>query len=353
METVDDMSSKEHENDPFVLLPLELIRQILERCGPVSVVSASAVCPRWQQACSDDLLWRTFVKQLWKDKVFIPQEAKDLLEKGCAREAYKLSFIDSKRKTLRPNELRNNIWSFRFKLSAGPAWILNDPWWSHQELPKALFREDGHMEGTRTDTIFPYKYHEAPTSTREDPMFDRLQVANFPNYSIFRTPDWGWLMQSCWCILCSFPLPPRGSDPEFENMCETVTVNDQLAEVNRYNNDAMRQMGEMGEMGFENDEDDEIEQAWNENQNNHDALALAIRLLNNVGVQLNAAQIEQLRRPRQEDGEAAEEDQEEQRAPEVDVVEEDDWPVDGYDDEERDPSYEPEAPNRRQQPRRQ
>jgi len=99
----------------------------------------------------------------------------------------------------------------------------------------------------------------------------------------------------------------------------------------------------------------------------------AIRLLNNVGVQLNAAQIEQLRRPRQEDGEAAEEDQEEQRAPEVDVVEEDDWPVDGYDDEvrvlgelisrhpsnslytkqERDPSYEPEAPNRRQQPRRQ
>ncbi len=122
--------------------------------------------------------------------------------------------MDSRRKHLRPSELTGTIWSFRFKLSAGPAWILNDPWWSHQELPKAIFREDGTMEGTRTDTIFPYKYGTAPNSTPEDPMIDRVQVANFPPYLV-------WRAGSNFAFLVSFvypttpalvPSPPRFSD---------------------------------------------------------------------------------------------------------------------------------------------
>ncbi len=42
-------------------------------------------------------------------------------------------------------------------------------------------------------------------------------------------------MQSCWALYTSFEMPPKGADPLLEEAGLMVTVDEQMAEVRRYN----------------------------------------------------------------------------------------------------------------------
>jgi hypothetical protein len=51
-------------------------------------------------------------------------------------------------------------------------------------------------------------------------------------------PQWIMHWQSCWALYTSFAMPPKGTDPLLEEANLEVTVEEQIAEVRRYNHSA-------------------------------------------------------------------------------------------------------------------
>ena len=45
-----------------------------------------------------------------------------------------------------------------------------------------------------------------------------------PTKVVARHPNWGFIMDGCWSVACSFPLPPRGEDPSLEDAALPITV---------------------------------------------------------------------------------------------------------------------------------
>lgn len=50
----------------------------------------------------------------------------------------------------------------------------------------------------------------------------------FPFMQVMRSKNWGFLLQSCWAILLSYPIPLFGVDLELEKQCEIITTADQV-----------------------------------------------------------------------------------------------------------------------------
>lgn len=45
---------------------------------------------------------------------------------------------------------------------------------------------------------------------------------------VMRSANWGFVLQSCWCVMVSFTLPLPGEDPDLEALCEVITTDDQV-----------------------------------------------------------------------------------------------------------------------------
>jgi hypothetical protein len=67
-------------------------------------------------------------RDLWRDKFYVAQKFKDLLDRGEAKEAYKGSWEDRKRDWLTEEELCEFTWQWRFKEGGLYAIDVNDIW---------------------------------------------------------------------------------------------------------------------------------------------------------------------------------------------------------------------------------
>jgi len=62
------------------------------------------------------------------------------------------------------------------------------------------------------------------------------RVNFFPPYLVFRDErNWGFILESCWTVHTSFPMPARGEDAYLEDENLHVQANDQAFECFLYN----------------------------------------------------------------------------------------------------------------------
>ena len=176
-------------------------------------------------------------------------------ERACL-EAYKTSVQDAAERQYllateeflyNPATQTGTIWSFRFKESAGADWTQLDPWYAGQRARQMIFLADGtcrpyhRNNDNRNDNQDNDQDNDQdnninrPAQPQDDPMvtpmtwrfitrpmdlptrpvgsYVRITVGNrdVPTYAVRRSPtgNWGFVMESCWGLFCSFDLPPR------------------------------------------------------------------------------------------------------------------------------------------------
>eukprot|EP00186_Timspurckia_oligopyrenoides_P004781 CAMPEP_0182442724 /NCGR_PEP_ID=MMETSP1172-20130603/1625_1 /TAXON_ID=708627 /ORGANISM="Timspurckia oligopyrenoides, Strain CCMP3278" /LENGTH=428 /DNA_ID=CAMNT_0024637741 /DNA_START=44 /DNA_END=1330 /DNA_ORIENTATION=+ len=263
------------------------------------------VCKSWWIASRSESLWRELRDELWSSKVYVSQEIRDM---QYAREAYKESLKDAKRTWLTKEELVAFEWSFRFKAAAGEHWTESDPWWQSppapvsaaegesvsQQNPQGVspsdlsedavehrqngrqaivvrFGEDGSVLGRgqmHSSQQFRWRFVEQSCG-RTAPLGSFVRVNQFPAYVVSRhAKNWAFIMESCWVVLCSFPMPPQGSDPLLEDENLSVTVDYQSMEAMAYNHRVTRfyfndlaegNSDEESEMEYEDDDDEDAD----------------------------------------------------------------------------------------------
>eukprot|EP00471_Norrisiella_sphaerica_P006383 CAMPEP_0184482996 /NCGR_PEP_ID=MMETSP0113_2-20130426/4599_1 /TAXON_ID=91329 /ORGANISM="Norrisiella sphaerica, Strain BC52" /LENGTH=324 /DNA_ID=CAMNT_0026863095 /DNA_START=180 /DNA_END=1154 /DNA_ORIENTATION=- len=167
-----------------------------------------------------------------------------------AKKAYENSILDSRRQHPTRDELLQFEWRFRFKESAGTHWMQIDPYWAHDHKgskfastivrkfdPNGTLRRLDNFEALRSFSEYNNDFKWAVKETSSDgKLIKRIQVNHFPSYVSSRHPkNWGFIMQSCWVLWTSFPMPARGQDELLDDNHLAVNVDDQMEEVHRYN----------------------------------------------------------------------------------------------------------------------
>ncbi|KAL0484002.1 pof1 [Acrasis kona] len=220
--------------------------------------SCSVVSKYWNELSEANWLWQNLCNKLWQDKVYVPQKFVQMTKDGSAKKAYFESIADSQRQHLTLEELCDVTWYFRFKSSAGEAWTNMDPWWSNKPASCVQFFRDGTMKRdmmvARPDGEMPkftWKFNEGSMG-RKGVQGSYIRVNNFPTYCVSRVQkNWGFIMQSCWALSASFPLPLLGEDPELEDENLEVTVDRQQTEAFAYNTGLHAQFDQFGEVNVE------------------------------------------------------------------------------------------------------
>lgn len=169
--------------------------------------------------------------------------------------ACQLSTYDAKfREELRPEELcfdtdtgEGIVWDFRFKETAGADWTSFDPWWTGGKARKMAFLRDGSVkqimqqDDSTKFTLYPpfldtnqnrqrppdevdesapsfemsWRFVEKPMDLPARPSGSYLRLTvdgrDVPTYVVHRsrTGDWGFVIESCWGVYSSTPLPRR------------------------------------------------------------------------------------------------------------------------------------------------
>jgi hypothetical protein len=214
-------------------------------------------------------------ESVWNRKAHVCWRAVHQKQSVGSMVAYRESCHDGRnRHEITPIELcfdpltgRGTVWYFRFKESAGSAWTSLDPWYSGLQARKMVFLRDGTiwdlLPSTTLETLGgdedqPHKpgssfrlipaffdtlaahvrepaqnQHQNVTVPPRDGMkwrfilqpmdqpvrprgaFVRINVGgrDVPTYIVQRSPtqNWGFVMENCWGVFASFPLPLRQS----------------------------------------------------------------------------------------------------------------------------------------------
>ena len=203
--------------------------------------------------------WEARCSHLWDRKVYVPLRARKLRASGDARAALRLSIEDAERTWLTDDELCAFDWNFRFKASAGESWTEEDPYWNDLpptrvrfEMPTAAGGEVGgeadgaESRGTMKPSGFEMLEHRSlrwqwAKGRGEDVGGDRSRLELYvdgrkvPTYHVARHSNWGFLMQSCWVLYTSFPMPVRGTDPSLDDEALEITIERQSREARAYN----------------------------------------------------------------------------------------------------------------------
>ena len=244
--------------DTTSLIPDELLCDILSFLDVESLSVTRTISKRLNRLGSRDQSgWSLHCAMLWKGKVSIPSAAREARQEGNSLNACRLSVHDgNSRQEISLEELcfdpetgKGTIWYFRFKESAGAAWTSFDPW--HAGLPcrKMVFLGDGTVQELVADSSTPYSFRvdqpflDAPnrhhlafmgdeatteaeismkwrflsspmdTPSRPRGAYVRLNVAgrDVPTYIARRSPtgNWGFVLENCWGLFASFPLPRK------------------------------------------------------------------------------------------------------------------------------------------------
>jgi hypothetical protein len=205
-----------------------------ELCTTIALVSKS-----WFELQNSNWLWENLCEKLWSDKVYIPKKFINM-KPNAAKLAYIGSLHDSKRGYVTVDELCSFEWQFRFKEAAGSAWTENDPYWQGKPPSVTHFFPDGTM---KRDTIvrapdfkFTWRFVDSSSGKKGEPG-SFIRINNFPTYCVSRVQrNWGFIMQSCWALSASFPLPPLNcTDNDLDDAHLDVTTETQQAEAFAYN----------------------------------------------------------------------------------------------------------------------
>jgi hypothetical protein len=240
---------------PFAILPDEIICKIFSYLDIESLIESRCVSQRFKTLASrDDAGWKSMCNVLWRRKAHVCWRSIQLKEANSSMEAYRESCRDGRsRHEISPNELcfdpmtgRGTIWYFRFKETAGPSWTSFDPWYRGLDARKMVFLRDGTVwqllsgdtPGSSLElkpAFFDADAHNlplaqtAPSSRVEmkwrfvlQPMdlplrplgaYVRLNVGgrDVPTHVVHRSPtgNWGFVLENCWGVFASFPLPRR------------------------------------------------------------------------------------------------------------------------------------------------
>lgn len=226
-------------------------------------------------ASRDEAGWLSICESVWNRKAHVCWRAVHQKQSVGSMVAYRESCRDgSNRHEITPIELcfdpltgRGTVWYFRFKESAGSTWTSLDPWYSGLQARKMVFLRDGTvcdllasatLEKLGGDEDQPHKpgssfrlipaffdalaaharepaqnHHQNVTIPPRDGMkwrfilqpmdqpvrprgaFVRINVGgrDVPTYIVQRSPtqNWGFVMENCWGVFASFPLPLRQS----------------------------------------------------------------------------------------------------------------------------------------------
>lgn len=214
------------------------------------ILSCELVNKAWKKACGDSGLWNESCERLWTGKVYIPPKIR-ALRITSPREAYVASVIDSRRKYPTKEEFSAFHWRCRFKEDAGEYWTNMDPYYVNTDHTASEFAQtivrtfnaDGSI--SRLDNF--QLLHEGIDSYRwvvREGTDDRLLTVQasfedncFPSYLISRHHDnWGFIMQNCWVIWTSFPMPCQGRDPRLDDSKLRIRPENQMDEIMEYNN---------------------------------------------------------------------------------------------------------------------
>jgi len=117
-------------------------------------------------------------------------------------------------------------WNFRFKKQAGQQWTSRDPHAQGLGAAHAKFHTDGTVQFIGMPGLDDQDITWSWASTNVMPRglggsSLRLTMADhpfpLPTYIVTRHTNWGFILQNCWGIFTSFPMPPKGSDPMLED----------------------------------------------------------------------------------------------------------------------------------------
>jgi hypothetical protein len=215
-------------------LPEELFFRISSFLDVISLVDMGMTNRYYHALCQRNQAgWTNLCLYLWRTKIHVAPEARALIQEN-ALEAYRLACADATQRSYvtkhefcyNPDTHQGTVWSFRFKESAGADWTSVDPWYRNLPCRQMVFLESGKgMQYVNDDEDGPrlfdppvpiaWRFLTRPMDLPQRPLgsYVRFTVAgrDVPTYSVRRSPNgnWGFVMESCWGLYASYPLPPR------------------------------------------------------------------------------------------------------------------------------------------------
>ncbi|KAI9023900.1 hypothetical protein DFJ74DRAFT_666551 [Hyaloraphidium curvatum] len=225
----------EGETDPARAFPVEVFLHVLSFLPtPRDLAPCFRASRAWKAAAEDNGLWTRMTEALWSTKAYVPDRFRQILSRGRAKDAYRLSVRDSRRNCITKEELCMFEWQWRFKEDAGEHFTDEDPWWNGLPPRVRIFNPDGSMSGTFARPDVSWRFVNNAEGRRGRPgRF--VRVGPYPASVLSRHSNWGWYMQSAWTVAAAFPLPKKGTDPELEDRNLAVTTETQRFEVLCYN----------------------------------------------------------------------------------------------------------------------
>lgn len=240
----------------FLQLPEELLYRISSFLDVASLLNLGTTHRHFHELCQRSPAgWTNLCLQLWKTKIHVAPEARAIVHEN-GLQAYRLAYQDARQRQhltkqefcYNPQTHQGTIWSFRFKESAGVDWTLADPWYRGLPCRQMVFLESGKgMQYIIDNNNEPPRILDPPVSiawrflTRpmdlpQRPLgsYVRFTVAgrDVPTYSVRRSPNgnWGFIMESCWGLYASYPLPARrkkllrraGEEPTWVDDCQQI-----------------------------------------------------------------------------------------------------------------------------------
>jgi len=223
-------------------LPYEIFTSFFTFLDVAHLYQCMQVCRDWYIAANEHHVWDYFCSELWGDKVYVPSKLQKSRAMGLAKEAYRESLKDGERKWITKEELCSFCWNIRFKKAAGDHWVEGDPWW-HGHSPRAIQFLPDHTARAVSEMGLEEQHHwqsrkwrfVASVSNLAGPEGSFVQMNNYPPYVVSRYKNWGFIMQSCWVVWTSFPMPPLGQCLDLEDNLLGVTVETMRNEAVQYN----------------------------------------------------------------------------------------------------------------------
>lgn len=209
---------------------LEAIAPYLDAASIVRAIRTSSV---WRLTLTSDNVWADHCLELWHDKLHVPERYRARHEMSRMH-AYFGSLADGQRNEITTDELCAYEWSTRMKSTAGDEWTGRDPWWQQEPAGTRRYRPDGTFTSIMSDGTWRF-----PHGRTQSAVLRHVRGGvEFPSHFVMRYPNWGWVVQNCWSISASFPLPLRGQCRELEEdgpWCAAVAVQNCRDEAMLYN----------------------------------------------------------------------------------------------------------------------
>ena len=202
----------------------DILALIFDGLPPELVLTSSGVCKVWQTVGLADASWRRRCECLWEGKLHVDIWRDDTTLPRYL--AYFLSLRDSRRTCLSAQELCSFAWSARVKFVSGMAHTC--PWWRGQRAGHRSYElrtsgaavRVGQRSGSYVSSERGIGSWEITSGLQEAPTIIQTgrSGAVYPPHRASRWPkNWGWLLQNEFGFSASFPLPPRGEEPELED----------------------------------------------------------------------------------------------------------------------------------------